>query len=44
MPDRQVPIDRGPFFPFEQGAMVHRDVTLVERPPMTQVRSSAQHR
>jgi hypothetical protein len=24
--------------------MVHRDVTLVERPPMTQVRSSAQHR
>lgn len=42
--DRQVPIDRGPFFQFEQGAMVHRDVTLVERPPMAEVRSSAQHR
>ena len=30
-----MPIDRGPFFQFEQGAMVDRDVTLVERPPMT---------
>jgi glucosyl-3-phosphoglycerate synthase len=39
--ERQVPIERGPFFQFEQGAMVHRDVTLVERPPMAQLRSQA---
>jgi hypothetical protein len=39
--DRQVPIERGPFFQFEQGTMVHRDVTLVERPPMAQLRPRA---
>ena len=39
--ERQVPIERGPFFQFEQGAMVQRDVTLVERPPMAQRRAEA---
>jgi glucosyl-3-phosphoglycerate synthase len=39
--ERQVPIDRGPLFQFEQGAMVHRDVTLVERPPMAELRARA---
>jgi glucosyl-3-phosphoglycerate synthase len=36
---RMEAIDRGPFFQFEQGAMVRRDVTLVERPPMAEVRT-----
>jgi len=39
--ERQWPIDRGPLFQFEQGAMVHRDVTLVERPPMAELRARA---
>jgi glucosyl-3-phosphoglycerate synthase len=39
--ERQVPIDRGPLFQFEQGVMVHRDVTLVERPPMAELRARA---
>ena len=36
--ERQVPVIPGPFFQFEQGAMVRRDVTLVERPPMAELR------
>jgi glucosyl-3-phosphoglycerate synthase len=36
---RMVLTDRGPFFQFEQGAMVRRDVTLVERPPMAELRT-----
>jgi glucosyl-3-phosphoglycerate synthase len=39
--ERQLPVERGPFFQFEQGAMVRRDVTLVERPPMAQLRARA---
>jgi glucosyl-3-phosphoglycerate synthase len=37
--ERQVPVDGGPLYQFEQGAMVHRDVTTVERPPMAQLRA-----
>jgi glucosyl-3-phosphoglycerate synthase len=37
--DRQAPVERGLFYQFEQGAMVPRDVTLVERPPMAEVRA-----
>jgi len=36
--ERQVPVIPGPFFQFEQGAMARRDVTLVERPPMAELR------
>jgi glucosyl-3-phosphoglycerate synthase len=39
--ERQAPTERGPFFQFEQGAMVGRDVTLVERPPMAELRARA---
>ena len=39
--ERQLPVERGPFFQFKQGAMVRRDVTLVERPPMAQLRARA---
>jgi glucosyl-3-phosphoglycerate synthase len=37
--ERQVPIEGGPLYQFEQGAMVRRDVTTVERPPMAQLRA-----
>jgi len=37
--ERQVPIEGGPLCQFEQGAMVHRDVTTVERPPMARLRA-----
>jgi glucosyl-3-phosphoglycerate synthase len=37
--ERQVPVEIGPFFQFEQGAMVRREVQLVERPPMAQLRT-----
>jgi glucosyl-3-phosphoglycerate synthase len=39
--ERQLPVERGPFFQFEQSEMVRRDVTLVERPPMAQLRARA---
>jgi glucosyl-3-phosphoglycerate synthase len=36
---RLVPVERDHFFQFEQGTMVPRDVQLVERPPMAQLRA-----
>ncbi len=39
--ERQVPVERGLLFQFEQGAMVPREIQLVERPPMAQVRAHA---